>query len=163
MRLVSPFSLPTEAEAYDAYCAMPHMKKEGAKKPTRKAFAKLYKERHAEHARNGEVSRAKGDDRATLIQQIAEAMASGDAEAIAELLAGGTDATDEAEAADDGEYLEPRDTPEDAASNGVLWRLNKEGLLHEALEDAGEAELDYISQEIGQAVLTRGFGPLAAR
>ena len=50
----------------------------------------------------------------------------------------------------------PRTRPTDAASNGVLWRLNVEGLLAEALDASDE---DYITQDAGTTLLTATFGP----
>lgn len=71
------------------------------------------------------------------------------AEAIAAAL-GNTPAKAEPEAAD-----ERRTPPKDAARNAVLWRLNVEGLLSEAL-DASEG--DYITQAAGTSTLTAKFG-----
>lgn len=140
----SPFLIDNIDEAYAAYCAMPHTKRQGYKKPTKATFKKLYAERRLELNADA-VREAKGETLADLAQQIAELSA-----AVASL--SGEDTTQ-------AEFDTPRPRPIDAARNGVLWRLNVEGLLTEAL-DASEG--DYIQQAAGVATLEAHFGPLDA-
>lgn len=53
--------------------------------------------------------------------------------------------------------------PTNAARNAVLWALNTENLLGTALDLAEEQGIEYITQELGQALLADTFGPLPAR
>lgn len=139
--LISPFAIDNIDEAYTAYCAMPFLKRKDRKKPTKAQFKKLYTQRRIE--RNGAaVAEAKGDAPADLMQAFAEWLAAqGKGEAI------------------HTEARKPIKTaPKDAARNGVLWRLNVEGLLSEALAASDES---YITQKAGQDTLTAAFGPLS--
>jgi hypothetical protein len=134
-------------QAYTAYCAMPHMKREGAKKPTKAAFKKLWTARRIE-ANGSDVAAAKGDAPADLAQIIATAVAA----ALAAQESGGDTA------APASKRKPMTAAPKDAARNGVLWRLNVEGLLDAALAASGGK---YITQEGGTSTLTEAFGPLA--
>lgn len=139
----SPFLIDNIDEAYAAYCAMPHTRRKGFKKPTKAKFKKLYAERRLE-LNADTVREAKGETLADLAQQIAELSA-----AVASLSSEDTTT----------EFDTPRPRPIDAARNGVLWRLNVEGLLTEALD---VSEGDYIQQAAGVATLEAHFGPLDA-
>lgn len=87
------------------------------------------------------------------IEKAAEARGDGPAD-IAQIVAAVLVALgNEPEATED--KRERREVPADAARNAVLWRLNVEGLLAEALDASDE---DYITQEAGRATLTLHFG-----
>ena len=93
------------------------------------------------------------DPNAKVIQEAAEARGDGQAD-IAQIVAAVLVALgNEPEATED--KRERREVPADAARNAVLWRLNVEGLLAEALDASDE---DYITQEAGRATLTLHFG-----
>jgi hypothetical protein len=148
MTLVSPFTLDSVDAAYAAYCAMPHMKRASAKKPTKAQFKKLYAAKRA--SIDAEPIRvAKGETKGDLAQQIAEAVAAALAAANGE---------PEPMEAPKPKIRKRNAPPKDAARNAVLWRLNVEGLLNEAL-DASPGT--YITQAAGTATLTAAFGPLA--
>lgn len=55
------------------------------------------------------------------------------------------------------------EVPANAARNQLLWALNTEGLLREALDKCEEQGLDYITRDVGTELMTREFGPMPAR
>ena len=159
--LTSPFAIADKREAYAAYCAMPVFKRADRTPMTKREFNKIHKTRHAEIvAASDNVVAAKDEQPAGLAHLIAQALADASPELAARLL--GNEALD-GDGPDENDSTDRAQRETDAARNAVLWRLNVEGLLHVAYERAEALDLDYITQEIGTAVLTENFGPLPAR
>lgn len=156
----SPYAAATLEEAYAIWCdrIFPMHKAAGRleRKPRFQTWCKTHADKFNEfHTNMGASSAAqvRGKDKSTLVQQLAEILRSMGVEVEDDTLA--DDLREDAV-----EYAEPRETPEDAARNAVLWRLNKDGLLADAVNRAADAGLDYITQEIGSTLLTETFGPL---
>lgn len=166
---VSPYSMPTLEEAYDYWVARIFPMQKGLGNIKRKPSFTTWcgkmghEDRFEEFHRNGAVSRAKGEDKGDLIQALAEALRERGIEIDAAQLQDDLRDDEIEQAEDDEDYEEPREAAGDEARNGVMWRLNKEGLLNNALALAEEAGLDYITQEIGLEVLSSTFGPLPTR
>lgn len=146
-RLTTPFAQPTIELAYTAYCAMPHMKREGARKPRKTTWINQNRERWEEYQQT--IREAKGETDIDLLQALAETLA--DAGVDASLLTRHIKTTTTTT-----KTRERREAPEDAARNAKLWRLNVEGLLPEAIARADD---DYITDELAGQILTEAFGP----
>lgn len=151
----SPYAAATLEEAYAIWCdrIFPMHKSAGRikRKPSFAAWCKTHTAKFkAFHTNHGAAAagKARGKAAPDLLQQLAEALSALQAK----------EAEAEPEASD--EYDEKREVPADAARNGVLWVLNSQGLMAEALE---RAEGDYITQDEGTSLLTERFGPLEKR
>lgn len=145
----SPWLIEDMDDAFATYCAMPFFKRDNApKKPTRKAFEKLY-------ATKREAKLAESTPEAAPAMDLQAIIAA----AVAKAVADATGTTPDTDSGDDDLTMDER--KEDSARNAVLWRLNVEGLLGIAYDRAAEAGLDYITQELGTTLLTETFGPLA--
>lgn len=183
----SPFAAPSIEAAYADYCALVVPLHKGQaeragktyRKPTKAAWIKKNQRRYDEFQQamtetplvqeplltdadlNGDApTPATGTDLTTFVQTLTAAGVQGQAliQAITAFQANnGTTPT----VAPTFRTRHTKDEQnKDAARNGLLWALNDEGLLAEALEASPG---DYITQEAGLAIMTRTFGPLAAR
>lgn len=163
MSRLSPYAEDTLEDAYAAWCGlvvgMQKARNPKWRKPSFKTWLKDHKARYEEYQAEIEaderaetIREAKGETTPDVLQLLAEALGlTGDAQ----------DEDDEPEAEPEKPkrktQTKPRKRPEDAARNSVLWRLNVEGLIEEAL-DASDG--DYITQATGSAILTKHFGEL---
>jgi hypothetical protein len=153
----SPYAAATLEDAYELWVEriFPMHKAAGriGRKPTFKTWCKTHADKFEEfHTNYGAQTAAntRGKAKPDLFALLAEALAE-------RLGVTSEDVTAE-ETAEPNEYQERREAPADCARNGVLWVLNAQGLLAEALE---RAEGDYITQDEGTALLTETFGPLS--
>ena len=181
--LTSPFSIADVSKAYKAYKAMPCFRREDRTPMPFPAFRKQHKTRHAElTAASAPVREAKGEGNGDLLHMLAElltqattsATATAEPErtaentpdiltALREQMSRANGGGNDGDEGDDGGEFGREDREPDAARNAVLWRLNVEGLLPDALTRAEAEGLDYITQTIGQTILTENFGPLQKR
>lgn len=160
-RLTSPFIHSNVDVAFAAYCAMPFAGRADFKKPTKAAFRKLHAKKHPEAVAKSKAAPA---PKAATAQVVVEAPrlvnVNGTYYSIDDatgILTPVTQITDTQPAV--GNYRERtarEDIPADAARNSVLWALNTEGLLTDAIE---RSEGGCITQAIGTALLSETFGP----
>ena len=155
----SPYAAATLEDAYGIWCDRIFPMHKGAgrmkRKPSFKTWCKTHTDKFNEFHTNHNAAAAasvRGKTGPDLVQALAEFLAERGYDVPKGMI--------EDDLADDAVYAEPRETPSDAARNAVLWRLNKDGLLAEAINRAADADLDYVTQEIGSALLTETFGPL---
>lgn len=151
-RLTSPFLIADVQQSYTAYCNAPHAQRGDFVKPTKAQYKKIHAIKHPKAvAKYGAATESTPVDTAVFSPDVAAIVA-------AVLTAVGKTPTEAPQAATEAYKARtaPEDRPADAARNQVLWALNTEGLLGEALE---ASDKPYITQDAGTSVLTATFGP----
>jgi hypothetical protein len=178
----SPYAAPTLEQAYADWCGMVLPLARGRavangerppRKPSFKVWAKTHTQRYEEYQQALEEGESITAETPDIMQALREQLeAKGGVQAFADDepdteagvdIAAITAAVMQAlgKTAPASKSFRKRHTAaqrhEDGARNGLLWALNDEGLLSEAL-DASPG--DYITQDAGLRVMETTFGPL---
>lgn len=148
-RITSPYLIADVDQAYLAYCKLPLIKSGATPKMGKRDFRKKHAVEHPLRTQEWPIREARGETHADLIQALLDSPLG---PAIQQALG---NLPEIKAAASIVNLRSKRET--DSATNGMLWRLNVEGLLTEAVEASPG---DYITKGAAQAVLTDHFGEM---